>query len=137
VKKRRHYPKLKYSPTVPNENRPWLGLVAYGYNAPIDLLDWFDAHRRRGLDGLQRMMLAILKDAVEAANWKENGTVYKQSTHNSSKSRRERERDEAQAWIEKVDPSFVFSFDSVCESLNLNPSVWRKKLVARYGEKAA
>lgn len=137
-RKRKHWPKKKHVPTVPNEGLPWMGLVTYGYNSPADLPDWVRSHRRSQLEPEQRLMLQLLEDAIETATWK-GRAVYKHTTHNSSKARNERERDEARRWIERRDSEFsayVFSFDSVCAHLGADPSAARKALVARWRKAA-
>ena len=118
------------------ERGPHTGLVAYGYNSVSDVNDWIDRHRQKPLlDPEHRLMMAILEYAIEEANYKD-GFTYKPSTHNSSQAKRERNREQARAWIEQPDTgrySSVFSFDSVCGYLGLDPSATRKRLMKAYG----
>lgn len=120
---------------MPSDSGRRTGLVTYGFNSPIDVTEWIEAHRPKQLNPVQQLMWAVLDDAIEEANWKERGT-YKYTTHNSSKAKHEREMKAARAWIENVDPYWIFSFESVCEHLGLSASAARKVIVAGYRKAA-
>ena len=68
-------------------------------------------------DGERRLMAAILSDGIEA--------YILQASSNSVSSRRSKNKFDANEWIETSDDSYVFSFDSVCKSLGINPSYLR------------
>jgi hypothetical protein len=71
---------------------------------------------RRRLAGEHRLMLAILDDAVE--------TYYKTSERHPLFR-------EAREWIDGTDRSWLFSFESICEALGLEPDCVRRGLRAR------
>jgi hypothetical protein len=75
-------------------------------------------HRRRRIafQGERRLMLAVLKDAVE--NY---------ATNLNTASRRGQERfREAEEWIDRPqNPHDVFGFDNVCEALDIDPDYLR------------
>lgn len=74
-------------------------------------------------DGERRLMAALLSDGIEA--------YINQTSASSVESRRSISKFNAAEWIECSDESYVFSFDSVCRSLGINPHYLRLGL-ARY-----
>jgi hypothetical protein len=81
---------------------------------------YFDTLRRKSfLEPEKRLMLAILEDAVDCFQ----NNVLAQSL----KSRRLFQ--EAEKWIVEVDGGWFFSFENVCETLDLNPAYVRQGLL--------
>lgn len=82
---------------------------------------YFDRLRRRaGHGGERALMVAILEDAV---------TVYlKQAAATDPHNRRLFE--EAEAWVEAHEPTWIFSFDSICDLLGIDPDYVRGGLRA-------
>ena len=66
----------------------------------------------------KRLMLAILRDAITC--WQDN--LYARNV------KKKRLLHETEEWITTVDDDWVFSFDSVCETLGLNPAYVRQGL---------
>ena len=84
------------------------------------LEQYFDTLRRRTvLEPEKRLMLAILKDAV-------NTFQTDMFAENVKTSRR---FEEAMDWITETDGDWVFSFENICEHLGLNPAYVRNGLV--------
>ena len=82
--------------------------------------EYFEAQRRKTiLEPEKRLMLAILEDAVDCFQ----NNVFAQSV----KGRRLFQ--EAEKWIVEVDGDWVFSFENVCETLELNPAYVRQGLL--------
>lgn len=74
--------------------------------------------RRRLREGEHRLMVAILEDAVD---------VYrKQATARDTRKRHMFE--DAEAWIEDRDATWIFSFENICAVLDLDPNYLRKGL---------
>jgi hypothetical protein len=116
---------------VPKENLPRIGLINFGVNNAGDLGDFFDRLRKTQLEPEQKLMLAVLEDAYYIATTKINRSYGKESVK-----RRKREQKEARDWIGKPeDPEIFFSFINCCEALRLDPSYWRKGIVAKYNGK--
>lgn len=68
----------------------------------------------------RRLMAAVLEDAVH---------VYR--THAAAASARQRALfEEAEAWIESTDRSWIFSFESICDHLGIDPDYLRRGLRA-------
>jgi hypothetical protein len=89
---------------------------------PSSLLsaEYFEALRRKTiLEPEKRLMLAILEDAVDCFQ----NNVFAQSV----KGRRLFQ--EAEKWVVEVDGDWVFSFENVCETLELNPAYVRQGLL--------
>lgn len=73
---------------------------------------------RRGQQGEHRLMMAILEDAVD---------VYLK--HAGARQGPKRELfDEAERWIEDVDTTWIFSFQSICHVLDIDPDAIRDGL---------
>ena len=84
-------------------------------------IQYFEAMRRKHLlEGEKRLILSVLEDAVEC--------FMKCIDSNSSKGQR-LFRD-AEEWINLEDRMWVFSFDNVCEMLDINPEYLRRGLRA-------
>ncbi len=82
-------------------------------------VQFYDALRRKHeLEGEKLLMFAVLEDGVE--------TYMK---HLNSPTRRGQNRfREAQEWIEREDKQWLFSFDNVCEALDIDPEYMRRGL---------
>ncbi len=74
--------------------------------------------RRHELEGEKLLMFAVLEDGIQ--------TYMK---HFNSPTRRGQNRfREAAEWIERVDKQWLFSFDNVCEALDIDPEYMRRGL---------
>jgi len=96
---------------------------AVGIFVPDTLLasQYFDRIRRRSdLTGEQRLMCAIIDDAVEA---------YLKHSAASQPHHRESFAD-AERWIETEDRTWIFSFDTICDYLGLDSDYLRRGLRA-------
>ena len=83
----------------------------------------------RQLDGEKRLMIAILKDAVECLN-KYRGA---RSSFGS------RQYENALEWIEDDGTQWLFSFNNICDLLGFDPDYLRKVLIkkeSRYANSA-
>lgn len=81
---------------------------------------YFDNLRGKTLlEPEKRLMLAILEDGIHC---------YRDNL-NASRGKKKRDFDEAAAWIVDADGDWVFSFESVCDSLGLNPAYLRQGLL--------
>jgi hypothetical protein len=76
--------------------------------------------RRRLLEGEHRLMVAILEDAID---------VYRKQA-DARDTRKRHMFDDAEAWIEDHDATWIFSFENICAVLDLDPSYIRKGLHA-------
>ena len=82
---------------------------------------YFDRMRRRSEhDGERRLMIAVLEDAVHC---------FMKYLRSSDPKQRQLYR-EAEEWIMGGDRSWFFSFENVCETLDLEPAYVRAGLVA-------
>ena len=80
---------------------------------------YFDRIRRRAsYDGERRLMVAILEDAVE---------VYRKQAGARDRKRRQLFED-AEAWIDSPDKSWIFSYENICEVLGIDAEYLRKGL---------
>jgi hypothetical protein len=86
-------------------------LIAYQYRETVE--------RKLQLQPEKRLMLAVLEDAIFCFK--------KYSKARSSKAQRLFQQTEA--WIIDPDSGWIFSFESVCEALKLNPSYIRRGLL--------
>jgi len=81
---------------------------------------YFGTLRRESfLEPEKRLMLAILKDAI-------------QCFQDNLFARNEKNRrlfEEARVWIVETDGDWVFSFDNICEALGFNPAYMRHGLL--------
>jgi hypothetical protein len=80
---------------------------------------YFDRIRRRAsADGERRLMVAILEDAVD---------VYRKQAGARDRKRRQMFED-AEAWIESPDRSWIFSYENICDVLGIDAGYLRKGL---------
>ncbi len=108
-----------------------------GFLAPDAILpaQFFQSLRSKGrFDGERRLMIAILEDAVNC--------FMKQLNAVDPKARQLYL--DAEEWISAADPTWFFSFENVCNTLDLNPEYlregllkWRDEGRRRSGETAA
>ncbi len=82
-------------------------------------VQYFEAMRRKHLlEGEKRLVLSVLEDAVECF----------MKCIDSSTNKGQRLFREAEEWINLEDKKWVFSFDNVCEMLDINPEYMRRGL---------
>ena len=79
---------------------------------------YFAAIGSVGLSGEQRLMLAVLVDAINVL----------QSWHGGGSARKRRDFAEAAQWVNTRGTSHPFSFDSVCDALEIGPELLRSRL---------
>jgi hypothetical protein len=80
---------------------------------------YFDRLRRRAsADGERRLMVAILEDAVD---------VYRKQAGARDRKRRQLFED-AEAWIEGSERSWIFSYENICDMLGIDAEYLRKGL---------
>jgi hypothetical protein len=92
-----------------------------GFLAPDAILpmQFFQSLRSKGqFDGERRLMIAILEDAVNC---------FMKQLHAVDPKARQLYLD-AEEWIMAEDPSWFFSFENVCNTLDLNPEYLREGL---------
>ncbi len=83
---------------------------------PVQFYDLL--RRKHELDGEKLLMFAVLEDGVE--NYMK---------HLNSPTRRGYNRfHEAEEWIEREDKKWLFSFDNICEALDIDPDYMRQGL---------
>jgi len=94
------------------------GVIGLHQILPSQYYDFSGGHR---LTGEQRLMLALLADAIN---------VYQQGAASRSTRKRMLYVD-AERWILADGPSrHAFSFETVCECLSINPAVLRRRMIA-------
>ncbi len=82
-------------------------------------IQYFEAMRRKHLlEGEKRLILSVLEDAVECF----------MKCIDSSTNKGQRLFRDAEEWINLEDKHWVFSFDNVCEMLDINPAYLRAGL---------
>ncbi len=82
-------------------------------------IQYFEAMRRKHLlEGEKRLVLSVLEDAVEC---------YMKCLTSATSKGQKLFRD-AEEWINLEDKRWVFSFDNVCEMLDINPEYMRRGL---------
>lgn len=82
---------------------------------------YFDRLRSRSeYDGERRLMLAILEDAID---------VYRKQAGARDRKRQQLFQD-AEAWIEDTDATWIFSFETICAALGLEAGYLRNGLRA-------
>jgi len=82
-------------------------------------IQYFEAMRRKHLlEGEKRLVLSVLEDAVECF----------MKCIDSSTNKGQRLFRDAEEWISLEDKKWVFSFDNVCEMLDVNPEYLRRGL---------
>jgi len=79
---------------------------------------YFGAMGSTGLSGEQRLMLAVLVDAINVLqSWQAGGSA-----------RKRRNFAEAAQWVNTRGTSHPFSFDSVCDALEIDSELLRSRL---------
>jgi hypothetical protein len=82
-------------------------------------IQYFEAMRRKHLlEGEKRLILSVLEDAVECF----------MKLIDSGTSKGQRLFRDADEWINLEDKHWVFSFDNVCDMLDINPDYMRRGL---------
>jgi hypothetical protein len=82
-------------------------------------IQYFEAMRKKHLlEGEKRLILSVLEDAVECF----------MKCIDSSTSKGQRLFRDADEWISLEDKHWVFSFDNVCDMLDINPDYMRRGL---------
>jgi hypothetical protein len=79
---------------------------------------YFAALGSVGLSSEQRLMLAVLVDAINVL----------QGWHRLGSARKRRAFAEAAQWVNTSGTKYPFSFDSVCDALEIDPDVLRARL---------
>ena len=80
----------------------------------------------RQLDGEKRLMIAILKDAVECLN------KYRGARSSSGHGHYQN----ALEWVEDEGTEWLFSFNNICDLLGFDPDYFRKVLLKKEGKRA-
>jgi hypothetical protein len=94
-------------------------------------IQYFEAMRKKHLlEGEKRLILSVLEDAIECF----------MKCIDASTSKGQRLFRDADEWIAHEDKRWVFSFDNVCDMLDINPDYmrrglreWKEKKVAQLG----
>ncbi len=82
-------------------------------------VQYFEAMRRKHLlEGEKRLVLSVLEDAIECF----------MKCIDSSTNKGQRLFRDAEEWINLEDKKWVFSFDNVCDMLDVNPEYMRRGL---------
>ena len=82
-------------------------------------IQYFEAMRRKHLlEGEKRLVLSVLEDAVECF----------MKCIDSSTNKGQRLFRDAEVWIALEDKKWLFSFDNVCEALDIDPDYLRRGL---------
>jgi hypothetical protein len=82
-------------------------------------IQYFEAMRKKHLlEGEKRLILSVLEDAVECF----------MKCIDASTSKGQRLYRDADEWISLEDKHWVFSFDNVCDMLDINPEYMRRGL---------
>src|SRR5579863_2793504 len=82
-------------------------------------IQYFEAMRRKHLlEGEKRLILSVLEDAIECF----------MKCMDSATNKGQRLYREADEWIALEDKHWVFSFDNVCDMLDINPEYMRRGL---------
>jgi len=94
-------------------------------------VQYFEAMRRKHLlEGEKRLILSVLEDGIECfMKYVDAGTAKGQRLFR-----------DAEEWINQRDKQWIFSFDNVCDMLDINPDYmrrglreWKEKKVAQLG----
>jgi Arc/MetJ family transcription regulator len=88
------------------------------YTPDLMVAEQFFDVRRAGLDGERSLMLAVLRDAVEC--------YQKYALARDPRGRFE--FDEAQRWIDSSDRDWPYSFENICDVLDIDPLYLREGL---------
>jgi hypothetical protein len=78
---------------------------------------FFDGIGRKSLSAEQRLMLAVLVDAINVL----------QGWHRHTSARKRRDFAEAGIWVTSPGDA-PFSFDNICDALNINPHMLRERV---------
>ncbi len=97
-------------------------------------VQYFEAMRRKHLlEGEKRLILSVLEDAIECF----------MKCIDSPTNKGQRLFRDAEEWINLEDKKWVFSFDNVCEMLDIHPaylrrglSAWKERKLKALAEKA-
>src|SRR5215475_12089743 len=82
-------------------------------------VQYFEAMRRKHLlEGEKRLILSVLEDAIECF----------MKCIDSPTNKGQRLFRDAEEWINLEDKKWIFSFDNVCEMLDINPEYLRRGL---------
>ncbi len=82
-------------------------------------VQYFEAMRRKHLlEGEKRLILSVLEDAIECF----------MKCMSSPTNKGQRLFRDAEEWINLEDKKWIFSFDNVCEMLDINPEYLRRGL---------
>jgi hypothetical protein len=80
---------------------------------------YFEDRRRKPLEPEERLVLAILEDAINCF----------QENHLARQGRRKRLFDEVRTWIFEPEHDWVFGFENICDVLGFDPGYIRDGLV--------
>jgi hypothetical protein len=80
----------------------------------------------RHLEGEKRLMIAILKDAVECLN----------KYHGARSSAALSQYQNALEWVEDKGTDWLFSFNNICDHLGFDPDYFRQVLLKKEGKHA-
>jgi hypothetical protein len=98
-----------------------LAFISRRANLVVDRIVFDDVWKPRARSGEERLMLAVLENAVE-------------SFFKCLRSKDEKGKEifqEAERWILKKNTTWIFSFDNVCDYLGISPSYLKAELVRR------
>jgi hypothetical protein len=92
-------------------------------------LQYFEERRRKALEPEERLVLAILEDAIDCF----------QENHLARQGRRKQLFDEVQKWIFQGHRDWVFGFENICAVLGFEPEYireglvrWRKREISKH-----
>jgi hypothetical protein len=86
------------------------------------LPEQLDPRVREDLGGSRALMLAVLEEAIQCLDGDATATVA---------GKRAREASRARQWVRTRDPSLLFSFESVCEILDIESEPLREALLVK------
>ena len=97
------------------------GLVTDGWISiePTDIEVLEKVYKKDIREGEERLMLAVLEEAVKCF----------QEYVLATRPREKRLFQEAEEWILETDSDYLFSFDSICQTLGLHPDYTRQALL--------
>jgi hypothetical protein len=103
-----------------NQSQTYDAADALGLTDIILPSQYFGAMGGGGLCSEQRLMLAVLVDAINIL----------QGWHRLGSARKRRAFAEAGQWVNTRGTGYPFSFDSICDALGIDPEILRGKLSA-------
>jgi hypothetical protein len=109
-----------------------IGLLHAGWNDPAAGVEWIESHRSHQLSPEHELLVAMLEDAFICAL----APLRPFRCPSGQKTRQEIDRAEARAWIHSRSYAWAFTFNNVCEYLNLSPSKVRQAIEAEYSKAA-